>query len=214
MKPVIGDPKKIVRRGYDECGPRYLDERGNGPPDVLRRLIKLLPENASVLDVGCGAGHPVSTTLAAHAIVTGVDISEAQAQAARAVLPDTATVIQGDITALEFPPESFDAIVSFYTLFHVPREEHHGLLRNIARWLRPGGHTLLTTARTNHPGYTEDFLGVTMYWSHFGPDWYLGVLQELGFEVIHDGALPPGTGDAYDHPTLLARLERPAAGDF
>jgi len=108
MKPVLGEPKDIVRRGYDECAPRYLQGHEDEPPDALLQLIDLLPEGASVLDIGCGAGRPVSTTLARHAVVTGVDISGAQVAAARSALPKSATVIHGDIMAVDFAPRSFD----------------------------------------------------------------------------------------------------------
>jgi hypothetical protein len=81
--------------------------------------------------------------------------------------------------------ESFEAAVSFYTLFHIPREEHGRLLAMIASWLRTGGLLLITTARTAHPGYTEEnFCGVTMYWSHFGPERYAAALEALGFQLI------------------------------
>ena len=33
----------------------------------------------------------------------------------------------------------FDAICAFYSITHVPREQHALLLRRIASWLRPGG---------------------------------------------------------------------------
>jgi cyclopropane fatty-acyl-phospholipid synthase-like methyltransferase len=45
---------------------------------------------------------------------------------------------------IEFPPDCFDAVVSFYTLEHIPRQEHKTVLRRIYKWLRDGGFLLLS----------------------------------------------------------------------
>ena len=65
-----------------------------------------------------------------------------------------------DMTALAMEPSSLDAVVACYSVFHVPREEHAGLFRRIATWLRPGGYLLASVANSDHCGYTEpDFFG-------------------------------------------------------
>jgi SAM-dependent methyltransferase len=203
--PVDGDPKVIVRNGYDTCGVRYNATRTGDRGSELRPLIDALPATADVLDIGCGGGHPVTLTLSRHASVTGVDVSPVQIAEARKALPNV-RLIQGDIASLEFDDGSFDAIVSFYTLFHLPRDEHQPVLASIARWLKPGGHLLVTVANTAHPGYTErDFCGVTMFWSHFESAWYVAVLEELGFEILRQGLIPGGCYDS-DHPILFARV--------
>lgn len=37
-------------------------------------------------------------------------------------------LVEGDIYALTFEPESFDRAVSFYTLFHLPRSKLEAIL--------------------------------------------------------------------------------------
>jgi SAM-dependent methyltransferase len=207
------DPKQIVTAGYDTCGPRYNAARARDPSPELQRLLGVLAPGAGVLDIGCGGGVPVTAALARRASVTGVDISTVQIEEARKRLPDV-RVIVGDIMSQEFEPASFDAVVSFYTLFHLPREEHRPLLERVARWLRPGGHLLATVASSDRPGYTEpDFFGVSMYWSHFEPAWYASVLNELGFEVLERGVLGHGYRDVAGlpperHPVVFARGRR------
>ena len=112
------------------------------------------------------------------------------------------TFITGDIASLDLESASFDAIVSFYTLFHLPRDEHRPLLERIARWLRPGGYILMTFAETAQPGYTErDFCGATMFWSNFELDWYVSALESLDFEILRHGVI----GNEERHPVVLAR---------
>ena len=43
------------------------------------------------------------------------------------------------MTEASFRDASFDAVVAFYSIIHVPRDEQPGLLRRVAGWLRPGG---------------------------------------------------------------------------
>lgn len=209
---MTDDPKHIVVSGYDACGARYSAARAYDRSPEIEQLIETLSPGATVLDIGCGAGVPVTSALAKVSMVIGVDISAVQIEQARLNVPQ-ATFLHGDIMTMEFGPQTFDAVVSFYTLFHLPREEHRPLLERIALWLRPGGHLLATVANSSHPGYTEtDFLGVTMYWSHFERSWYSSALRELGFEVLDEGVighgyrglpgLPPER-----HPVVFARLE-------
>ncbi len=206
-------PKEIVAAGYDKCGPRYNATRACEAGPQLRRLLDLLPRGGNLLEIGCGGGQPVTKALAKLGTVTGVDISSVQIGQARRRLPGIRFIV-GDIMAQQFQPSSFDAVVSVYTFFHLPREEHRALLERIAGWLRPGGFLLATVADFDHAGYTElDFFGATMYWSHFGPEWYVSVLQELGFVILEFGALDSGYRDSPGltterHPVLLARTCR------
>jgi cyclopropane fatty-acyl-phospholipid synthase-like methyltransferase len=204
-------PKQIVAAGYDEGGFRYSAARAEATSPALASLLEVLPAGATVLDIGCGAGVPVTAALARVADVVGVDISPVQLEQARRNVPQ-ARFILGDIMATEFSPQSFDAVVAFYALFHVPREEHRALLERISTWLRPAGHFLATLAGTSHPGYTEpDFFGATMYWSYFAADWYLDVLRALGFDVLAAGVVGHGYRPApglppEQHPYVFARL--------
>ena len=37
-----------------------------------------------------------------------------------------ARFVRADMTEVDFAPESFDAVVAFYSIIHVPRDEHDG----------------------------------------------------------------------------------------
>src|SRR5262245_35818011 len=123
---MTDDPKRIVAEGYDAIAQRYFAWSDLDPSSqrmrYLSRLLELLTPAAEVLELGCGAGIPVTRALAETCLVTGVDISAAQIELARQHVPG-ATLIHTDMTQLDFPPASFDAVVAFYALIHVPREE-------------------------------------------------------------------------------------------
>jgi SAM-dependent methyltransferase len=80
----------------------------------------------------------------------------------RASIP-AAEFLVGDIASIDFPPNSFDAVVAFFSLIHVPREDHGKLMERIAFWLRPGGWFVGTMGSGKEIDGIGDFLGVEMY---------------------------------------------------
>ena len=141
--------------------------------------------------------------------LTGIDISSNMIALAKKNVP-TAKFVITDVMETEFPAASFDAIVSFYAIFHIPRQKHLNLFRRFAQWLRPGGLLLFTIAeKDDGPGYTEDdFFGETMYWSNFGPSTYEKFLTETGFQIEQEGIVGGGyeSEDALEeiHPFFFA----------
>ncbi len=177
--------KDVVRAGYDAMGADYsaarqVDQRSL---PLVQELIDRLPTGATLLDAGCGSGVPVTMALSNHFDVTGVDISETQLALARRSIPRVKFVRQ-DMTALDFPTGTFDAICSFYAIIHVPREEHRPLLLNFHRMLKPSGLVLLCMGAGDWPGEVEKFYGAPMYWSHFDAEANLRMVREAGFAVI------------------------------
>jgi SAM-dependent methyltransferase len=182
------DHKKRVEAGYDAMAEQYLDTKKEDDPETVTALETLagdLPAGAAVLDLGCGAGVPVTMWLAEHGYaVTGVDISERQLGLARKLVPE-ATFLKQDMTSLDFPSESFAAIVAFYSIIHVPRTEQKDLLARIYDWLKPGGAFLATWPLTEWEGEEENWegWGATMWWSHYGADDNIDMLRRAGFAI-------------------------------
>jgi len=199
------DPKEQVRRGYDAVSVRY---RGDDDTDErYAEWVKLLRQRvgpgARVLDLGCGCGVPLARLLSVDHQVVGVDISPAQVSRARHLVP-AASVVQGDMTEIDFRPAVFDVVVSLFGLIHVPLAEQPDLLGRIACWLRPGGWLLATVGERAWTGTEDDWLGggATMYWSHADADTYRAWLTAAGFVVDVDRFVPEGQGG---HRLLLAR---------
>lgn len=205
------NPKEIVRSGYDKVSHAYraadFDYAHSGYARCLAWLAPLLAAGAQVLDLGCGCGVPVAQELSrqGHA-VTGVDLSPVQIERARRLVP-AAEFLCADMTALDFAPERFDAIVAFYSIIHVPLAEQPNLFAVLARWLKPGGYLLATVGHTAWTGTEKDWLDVlggAMYWSHADAATYRAWFATNGLRIVQEDFLPEDDGG---HTVLLGQKE-------
>ncbi len=184
--------KEMVRKGYNKIAEMYYAHRDLTKfNSELKRFSELLPEDAHVLDVGCGAGVPTAQYLTNNSIkVTGIDISDTMLELARENVPH-ATFRKMDAYELDFPPESFDGLISVYTLFHIQRKHHAKILHNFYEVLRPRGILMINSGVSESEG-TSDFFGVPMFWSNFTPDTLLKLAKDTGFSIIFEGVLQRG----------------------
>ena len=214
---MTADPQKIIESGYDAMAEQYLATFGEDIPDDPRvrfvgELADHLPDGARVLELGCGAGVPATALLAQRFDVLGVDISGGQLALAAQRVP-AATFRKADMTALELPDASFDAVTAFYSFNHIPRAEQQPLLAKIARWLRPGGLLLASFGRGGSADDVEPWLGVPMFFASHDAAANLGHLAEAGFAVLVDQMVSMETRMGSETwQWVLARAEGGAVG--
>ena len=186
----MGDRRKaVVAHGYDSLGQDYVAWASRIRDDPRERMLAefsaRMPAGARVLDLGSGAGLPSTKALAGRFVVTGVDISEGQIEAARRNVPE-ASFLQADMAQIDFPPGSFDGVIAFYAISHLPREEHGRLFQRIASWLVPGGLFLATLGASDSPDWIGEWLGRPMFFSAYDADTNRRLLAEAGFDLLID----------------------------
>ena len=176
--------RDVVRDGYDRLGARYLEWARASP--VRRRFLDeilwRLQPGSDVVELGCGPGEPVTRALSERHRVTAVDLSAGQLALARRAAP-AATFVHADVTQLDLPAESADAVVAFYLFGHLPPATHGPLLRKIATWLRPGGVALVNTPAWPGDDVDQDWLGVPMYFGGLAVEDTLAALAIAGLAV-------------------------------
>ncbi|MFP9062592.1 class I SAM-dependent methyltransferase [Natrialbaceae archaeon A-chndr2] len=211
-----------VRRAYDDLADVYAAQRSEGGPSlaILTEFIDGLDEPTVILDAGCGQGTPVLARLTESTTAVGLDFSREQLRLASQNAPESA-LAQADMTALPFEAGSFDAVVAYWSLIHVPNAAQPLMLEECARVLRPGGRLLVCDGTTDWAGENPDWLdsGVEMEWDIAGASTTRRQLEDAGFSITErwaisqdvesDGdekvSLDPDDPDEVDYPwTFLA----------
>ena len=112
-----------------------------GRREVIRaELDRLdLPDDASVLDAGCGSGRTLQE-LVDYGTVSGIELDERAAELARS--REHGEVRVGRLEQLPWPDASFDLITCLDVIEHTA--DDRVTLRELARVCRPGGRLLVT----------------------------------------------------------------------
>lgn len=175
---------KIVKEGYNNIAEEYQADRHLFDNEKeLIEFASLLPKNAKVLDLGCGAGVPVTRSLVKAGFdVTGVDFSEVMLKLARRNVPQ-AKFLEMDMIKLGFESGSFDGLSAVYAIIHVPREVHSLLFKSFNRILKPNGIILVSLGPDEWEG-TSEYYGTQMFWSHYSPKKSLQIIKNAGFQII------------------------------
>jgi ubiquinone/menaquinone biosynthesis C-methylase UbiE len=216
--------KADIKKAYDAIAPKYLTwtesthkVRLGYVETLLKNLNAGTPEETSpststststssspklnILELGCGAGVPVTQHLSSlpNTTVTANDISETQISLAKTHLPASVTLVQGDMMELTFSNSTFDAVLAMYSIFHLPREEQVTMLTRIYGWLKPGGWLLANFAagefeRESDGAWLGGNEGV-VHWSGWGVEGTRGVLKEIGFGIVVDEVVQDEEGE-------------------
>lgn len=185
---IVDDPSAAVVAGYNQLASSWGDWADGVSRDLraiyLDRLEARLSPGSDVLELGCGTGRPVAARLAPTHRYVGVDSSPRMVELARRNVPDGKFQV-ADMAAVYVPENSLDAVVAFYSIIHVPRQQQPDLFSRIRSWLRPGGHFVACLTSGDLPeGWEDNWLeGGPMYWSGFDADTNRSLLEEAGFRL-------------------------------
>jgi SAM-dependent methyltransferase len=171
---------------YDLIADWYANTRGAsnvGVPE-LESLTASLPHGASVLDVGCGNGVPLTRTLLESGCkVVGVDSSARMLERFQANCPGT-PFICSSIQSVDFQGRVFDAAVAWGVLFHLPHDEQRKAIAKIASALKAGGLFLFTSGDEDGTKQGEPMNGIPFrYWS-FSVERYREVLAARALTLL------------------------------
>jgi GT2 family glycosyltransferase/SAM-dependent methyltransferase len=138
----------------DFTGERYVPAvDGEIRIEHVHRYAWVAPlcERLDVLDIACGEGYGASMLAGVAKSVVGVDIAPEVIAHARSAYRKSRnlTFLEGDATAIPCPDHSFDAVVSFETIEHLPEQAR--MLQEIRRVLRTDGFLVISSP--NRPVY-------------------------------------------------------------
>lgn len=171
------------------------DERHRLLGDVLRDLD--LPDDARVLDLGCGRGEMLDELAEAGVradLVVGVDLLPDRLALARDA---GLTVAEGSGTALPFADATFDLVTAFTVLSSVGSDELVARIgTEVERVLRPGGAFVVYDMRVPSPGNRSVVPVTTARLKRLLPGWGI-VGRSLTLAPPISRRLAPEPGPAY-----------------
>ena len=166
----------------------------------LDRFAQSLAPSGHVLDLGCGAGDPVSDYFLTRGFkLTGIDYARAMIDIAQSRFPQGRWMVQ-DMRNLQLG-DVFDGIISWDGLFHLTVAEQRELVPQFGDRLNPDGR-LLFTIGPQEGEVTGTVAGQTVYHASLDPEEYRSILANTGFDAIMIEIEDPECGG---HSVVLAR---------
>ena len=186
---------------YDSVAAEYESAYGHSPGLLrfIHRSMSMFKPASKILDVGCGTGAPVATTLAREGHkITGIDITPSMIELSRAAVPD------GDFEVADMldyePKEQMDVVLNSLSLFSLSKQQLEAMSRKWATWLVADGLLGIGTiaADSRAPAqelYSEDglsaeglkvlFMGNIVELTLMTKEGWKVILERVGFDIIH-----------------------------
>lgn len=166
----------------------------------LDRFLKLIAPGASILDLGCGGGLPISGYLIRQGYaVTGVDSSSPLIELCRTRFPQQEWIV-ADMRTLDLG-RRFAGVLAWDSFFHLSPEDQPKMFPIFARHAGPGA-ALMFTSGPQHGCVVAEFEGEPLYHGSLDPAEYRALLDQIGFEVVEHVAEDPTCGE---HTIWLAQ---------
>lgn len=192
----FGDLIETVRQGYRLATIPYNEQKDASylTLPIFQHWLLLVSDGITA-ELGCGSGFPIAQHIAnvwkgTNKKYIGIDLSEEQIDIAKQLLyKENATVTFTVREMMDWcrkqKDNSLSAIISLFSIFHVPRSQHVELFYHIFRILKDGAPLLFTCSAKAYEFFEDRWLGCSkMFWSSFSVEWYEITLSDLGFEFI------------------------------
>jgi SAM-dependent methyltransferase len=191
---------------YERNAHHYVADRrrvGWDESAWLDRFTGLLPQRASILDIGCGSGEPIARYLIERSfVVEGVDASPTLIAVCRERFPNQRWDV-ADMRTLALG-KTFDGLLAWDSFFHLSHDAQR-LMFPIFRLHANPGAALMFTSGPSHGEGIGSYHGEPLYHASLSPEEYDTLLKSNGFRVeAHVAEDPTCAG----HTIWLAQSER------
>jgi ubiquinone/menaquinone biosynthesis C-methylase UbiE len=142
------DKSKFAVLTYNKIADIYSKQYFGDLTDTpyIDKFISLLPQNAKVLDVGCGPGQFTKYMIGKGLKVEGIDLSEKMLEIAKSYVPNGKFKLM-DMRKLLYKANTFDGLLAAYSLIHIPSKEISDTLKGFRKILKDKGYMLLITQK-------------------------------------------------------------------
>jgi SAM-dependent methyltransferase len=162
--------------------------------NYLDALVAFLPNEGSVLDLGCGTGKPILDYLLGKNLnVTGVDASFAMLEIAKSNFPSTEFILQ-DMRLLNLS-RRFDAIIAWHSFFHLPAADQREMFKLFEEHLNSNGILLFTSGPEHGEAWGING-GENLFHASLDQKEYERLLSKHNFKVLKHVVKDPYCGYA------------------
>ena len=162
------------------------------------KYLSFFQPNASILDVGCGAGEKSKYLVKKGFKVTGIDFSEEMIALAKEQVPAGKFFVKDIKQPLDLE-DAFDGVFAQAVLLHIPKKEVSSVLKNIIAPLKTGGYFYAAVKELRQGNPDEEIVKENDYgyeyerfFSYFTVDELKSYLQELGMELVYENVALSG----------------------
>ena len=175
-------------REYDLIAQWYAAERGGqaGVKEALE-LVRSLPAGARVLDLGCGNGIPI-TSVVATAGCSAIGVDSSREMLARFVVNCAGIpALRAHAQGLPLRGDSFEAVVAWGMLFHLPQADQRRVVAEVSRVLCSGGAFLFTSGDVDDDSGTHvtPMNGVDFHYYSYSIEGYRRILDARGIDLLN-----------------------------
>lgn len=183
--------REQIQTSYDSVASQYalhLFNELEGKPidrELLDDFAERVRGKGMVCDVGCGPGQ-IASYLWGRGLteVCGLDLAPAMVETARSLNPEM-TFMQGDLTALGVPDETWAGITAFYAIVNFAKSQLPTVFAELRRALQTGGLLLLAFHRGRELKHVDEMWGVNLSldFQFFETDEITALLRKARFAI-------------------------------
>lgn len=140
-------PIKHASNGWESIASEFAAARSGIGSDIAARWATRLRPGGDVLDLGCGSGFPIASTLTEQGYaVFGVDASPTLVSMFRRRLGNAQAACER-VQDSAFFGRTFDGVIAVGLMFLLPEYDQGQLIGKIGKALKPGGRFLFSAPR-------------------------------------------------------------------
>lgn len=191
VKITSQQKRDSVKKDYDIIADEYSAEFGKIYEDleIVEEFMSKLKPNSEILDLGGGTGKLTDLFIKKGYKAICYDFSKEMMKKAKAFYPKIPYILDDMINMkTHFKNNTFDGIIAFYSLFHIPKEELENVFKSISDLLKKDGVLCFVVQIGNGEYYIDEpYLKEAgkevLYFNFFTEDSINNLLVANGFEI-------------------------------
>ena len=177
------DNYDVTKQSYEKNSNDFVEQwkdTNKNDNGKIETFIELLPENAKILDIGAGFGKDVNCFCNSGFDCIGIDFCDEFINKSKELYTNV-EIYKMSFLEIEFPENTFDALWSRGTLFHISKKDFCLVMKKLRVILKPGGVFYIQLIAGNYDGLI-DKIGNTdgsAHYSYYSVDELNAIMSSL-----------------------------------